>query len=114
MLIMSYHTETSEGLETSLTLRYWGRIRFTKSLLPLLDPASAARTTHRPPISSILGAGYESVELPLDDLDLRLPTNFSMMKVARQAGTLTYDNGFFMSCCEPNRPWCSIYTLLLG
>lgn len=81
-------TETSEGFETSLALLYWTRILFIAHLLPFLNTASSIRPTYNPRVISILGAGFEDAAVPLDDLDLRNPQNFSLQKVAKQGATL--------------------------
>jgi hypothetical protein len=80
--------ETSEGLETSLALLYWTRILFIVHLVPLLNATSSTRPTYKPRIISILGAGFEDAIIPLNDLDLRNPRNFSLQKVAKQGASL--------------------------
>ena len=45
-------------------------------------------STYNPRVVSILGAGFEDATIPLDDLDLRNPQNFSLQKVAKQGATL--------------------------
>ncbi|CZR68658.1 uncharacterized protein PAC_18557 [Phialocephala subalpina] len=81
--------ETSEGFETSLALLYWSRILSIHHLLPLLIMSSSTRPKYSPRIINILGTGFESADIPLDDLDLRNPQNFSFQGVVKQAGTLT-------------------------
>jgi hypothetical protein len=48
---------------------------------PPLNCASSTHPTSNPHVIIILGAGFESADIPLDELDLREPQNFSLMKV---------------------------------
>ncbi|KAI0141597.1 hypothetical protein GGR57DRAFT_520171 [Xylariaceae sp. FL1272] len=67
--------ETVEGLEITLSLAYYCRILFILHLLPLLQQAENSR------VISVLGGGLERVSsLVLDDLDLKKPGNFSIIK----------------------------------
>ncbi|VUC31422.1 unnamed protein product [Clonostachys rosea] len=70
--------ETSEGLPTSLALSFYSRLSMMIQLLPLLN-ASA----NNPRIVNVLAAGTETSSIPLDDLELKKPENFSLMKSAR-------------------------------
>jgi hypothetical protein len=71
-----------------LALLYWSRILFVKHLLPLLAVPSSIRSTYNRRVISILGAGFEFPDIPLDDLDLRDPQKFGLTKVAQQGATL--------------------------
>ncbi|CAK7201504.1 hypothetical protein SEUCBS139899_004210 [Sporothrix eucalyptigena] len=55
--------DTSEGLEASMTTRYYSRIRVAQLLLPLLNTAS------HPRVVSVLAGGLEA---PIDENDLSL------------------------------------------
>lgn len=57
--------ETAEGLEHTLSLRYYSRMRFIHSLLPLLEKSPAGRAV------SILAPVYGEASFHLDDLDLK-------------------------------------------
>jgi hypothetical protein len=61
---------------------------FITHLLPLLNASFSIRPTYNPRVISILGAGFEDATIPLDDLDLRNPQNFSLQKIAKQGATL--------------------------
>jgi NAD(P)-dependent dehydrogenase (short-subunit alcohol dehydrogenase family) len=73
--------DTIEGLDPSMTTRYYSRLRAVQQLLPLLNNSPSPR------IVSVLGGG---IEAPLNelDLDLRDPANWSFMKAAFQSATM--------------------------
>ncbi|KAI6784039.1 short chain dehydrogenase/reductase family protein [Emericellopsis cladophorae] len=67
--------ETAEGVEVTLSLRYYSRMMFILQLLPLLRQAKAAR------VISVLGGGLlERPSIDLDDLDLKKPGSFGAMQ----------------------------------
>lgn len=66
--------ETAEGLEITQSLEYYSRMLFILHLLPLLSAAEA------PKIVSVLGGGLERTSVDLDDLDLKKPENFGVVK----------------------------------
>ena len=72
---------TKEGLDPSMTTRYYSRLRAIQQLLPLLNNAAAPR------IISVLGGG---IERPLyeDDLDLRKEGHWSMWTSAFHPATM--------------------------
>lgn len=70
--------ETAEGLEISQTLVYYTRMLFTIHLLPLLEKAEAPR------VVSVLSGGLETPWIDLDDIDLKKPGNFGMVKAKMQ------------------------------
>lgn len=72
--------ETSEGLDTILTLRFYARILFLVRLLPLLQNANCPR------VVSVLAAGREG-SLISDDLELK--THYSLLTSANHGSTLT-------------------------
>ncbi|GJN76103.1 NAD(P)-binding protein [Purpureocillium lilacinum] len=63
--------DTSEGLDASLTTRYYSRLRITQLLLPLLNASSSAH------VMSVLAGGLEG-PINEDDLSLSDPKNFSV------------------------------------
>ncbi|KAJ5784984.1 uncharacterized protein N7503_010196 [Penicillium pulvis] len=63
--------DTTEGLEASLTTRYYSRIRMAQLLVPLLNQSKS------PHVLSILAGGQEG-SLHEDDLGLDNPKNFSV------------------------------------
>lgn len=73
--------DTKEGLDPSMSTRYYSRLRAVQRLLPLLNAAPCPR------VVSVLAAGEES---PLNeaDLDLRDPENWSMWNSSRHACTM--------------------------
>jgi len=74
----------ADGLDNSISLRYYGRVRFEQNLLPLLS--SSAR------LVSVLGGGKEG-KIIEDDLDLE--RNYSITASAAQFGsfmTLSHDH----------------------
>lgn len=73
--------DTSEGLDPSMSTRYYARLRLVQCLLPLLDAAPHAR------VVSVLAAGEES-PLHEADMDLRDPQNWSMWNASRHACTM--------------------------
>ncbi|KAJ8099520.1 putative oxidoreductase ENV9 [Lipomyces tetrasporus] len=75
--------ETSEGLEQSLSLLYYSRMRFITQLLPLLlaSPLSGR-------VVSVFGPGRDS-KLVLDDLPLRNPENFGFGNLGSHAAYMT-------------------------
>ncbi|KAI0123768.1 hypothetical protein BJ170DRAFT_94043 [Xylariales sp. AK1849] len=74
--------ETAEGLEIAQSLEYYSRMLFVVHLLPLLGEAEA------PKVVSVLAGGLEWATIDLDDLDLRKPGNFSIMKAQMQYGAM--------------------------
>lgn len=70
--------ETSEGLETTQSLAYYSRMMFIWCLLPLLRAAEAPR------VVSVLGGGLERGNIDLEDMDLRKPGNFGLVKAQMQ------------------------------
>lgn len=78
---------TTEGLDPSMTTRYYSRLRLTQQLLPLLKKGAGR-------VISVLAAGYES---PIDenDLDLRKPGSWDYWKASVHTatmGTLAFEN----------------------
>lgn len=73
--------DTIEGLEPSMTTRYYSRIRAIQKFLPLLSKSA------QPHVINVLAGGQEG---PLDeqDLDLRKPGNFSFIKSSVHSGTM--------------------------
>lgn len=73
----------ADGLDVSMSLRWYGRVRFTQNLLPLMKPNGRAVT--------ILAGGLEG-KLFEDDLDLE--TNYTITNSLGHIGTaltLSYD-----------------------
>lgn len=70
--------ETAEGIEIAQSLEYYSRMLFVLQLLPLLGEAEAPR------VVSVLAGGQEWAYVDLDDLDLKKPGNFGMMKAQTQ------------------------------
>lgn len=75
--------ETREGLEKSLSLLYYSRMRFITQLLPLLlaSPLSGR-------VVSVFGPGRDT-KLVLDDLSLRKPQNFGFGNLGSHAAYMT-------------------------
>lgn len=81
--------DTPEGLEPSMTTRYYSRIRAVQQLLPLLNASMSG-----PRIISVLAGGMEG---PLNerDLDLRDPRSWSFWDASVHTatmGTLALEN----------------------
>ncbi|MCJ1271367.1 hypothetical protein MMC22_011267 [Lobaria immixta] len=72
--------ETSEGLDTLLTVRYYARALFVVRLLPLLQNSSCAR------VVSVLAAGAEGAIFP-DDFELK--HHYSILNCANAGTTMT-------------------------
>lgn len=64
--------ETREGLDSSMSTRYYARIRAIQLLLPLLNASNS------PHVVSVLGGGQEGV-MNESDLDLRDPKHYSIL-----------------------------------
>ncbi|KAH6842326.1 hypothetical protein B0I37DRAFT_381682 [Chaetomium sp. MPI-CAGE-AT-0009] len=75
-------TETTEGIEVSQSLEYYSRVLFVLHLLPLLGQAEAPR------VVSVLAGGLSKATVDVDDIDLKRPGNFGMVKAQTQYGTL--------------------------
>lgn len=75
------HLETIEGLEPSMTTRYYSRIRAIELLLPLLNRSP------NPHVTSVLAGGQEA-PIDEDDLDLARPGNYSFIKGSVQSATM--------------------------
>ncbi|KAK8068304.1 hypothetical protein PG996_007416 [Apiospora saccharicola] len=72
---------TAEGLEASLTTRYYSRLRITQLLLPLLNQAKS------PHVVSVLAGGHEGA-LKEEDLGLTNAKNFSVASSAIHSATM--------------------------
>lgn len=80
--------ETSEGIEVTQSLEFYSRVVFIQLLLPLLSKSMIGR------VVSVLAGGLESPTIPLEDLDLKEPGNFSGFKAQGHyaaMGTLTLE-----------------------
>ena len=73
--------ETAEGLEPSMTTRYYSRLHAAQGLLPLLNAAASPR------VVSILAGGHEA-KMNEEDLDLRKPGNYSIVGAAVHSATM--------------------------
>ncbi|KAJ9503061.1 hypothetical protein LTR99_007065 [Exophiala xenobiotica] len=73
--------ETIEGLEPSMTTRYYSRLRAAQGLVPLLNAAP------NPRVVSILAGGQEG-KMNETDLDLRKPGNYSIAGAAIHSATM--------------------------
>jgi hypothetical protein len=74
--------DTVEGFEISQTLRYYSRMLFVLHLLPLLNAAE------NPRVVSVLAGGMERSAVQLDDIDLKRPGNFNVVKAHTQAAAM--------------------------
>ncbi|KAI9894028.1 MAG: hypothetical protein M1814_004798 [Vezdaea aestivalis] len=72
--------ETAEGLDVSMTTRYYSRMRLLQQLLPLLSAGNGR-------VVSCLAAGKEGA-LNEDDLDLKDPKNYGLIKAAVHTSTM--------------------------
>jgi NAD(P)-dependent dehydrogenase (short-subunit alcohol dehydrogenase family) len=80
-IAFSGRQETVEGLEPSMTTRYYSRLRAAQGLLPLLNAAASPR------VVSVLAGGREG-KMKEDDLDLRKPGNYSIINASYHAATM--------------------------
>ncbi|KAK9427027.1 putative oxidoreductase ENV9 [Lipomyces doorenjongii] len=87
--------ETSEGLEMSLSLLYYSRMRFVTQLLPLL---LASPLPGR--VVSVFFPGRDT-KLILDDLSLRSPQNFGFGNLGSHAAYMTT---FFFEILAASHP----------
>ena len=71
--------DNADGLEDTISLRYYVRARFVQNLLPLLSAPATSR------IVSIHGAGKEG---KMDETDLELARSFSMQSAAVHTSTM--------------------------
>ncbi|KPM44133.1 hypothetical protein AK830_g2418 [Neonectria ditissima] len=80
---VSFHgrKDTIEGLEPSMTTRYYSRARAIQLLLPLLNQSE------NPHVVNVLAGGQEA-PLVEDDLDLVKPGNFSIASSSQAAATM--------------------------
>lgn len=75
--------DTREGLDPSMSTRYYSRLRAVEGLLPLLDSPDA----RSPRVVSVLAGGLEA-PLRAADLDLRAPGAWSTWTSSVHAGTM--------------------------
>ncbi|KAH6898060.1 hypothetical protein B0T10DRAFT_395437 [Thelonectria olida] len=75
--------DTSEGLDPSMSTRYYSRLRAVQRLLPLLDNPSVPS----PRVVSVLAGGIEG-SLNENDLDLREPQNWSFWNASVHSATM--------------------------
>ncbi|CRG87080.1 hypothetical protein PISL3812_04095 [Talaromyces islandicus] len=73
--------ETKEGLEPSMTTRYYSRARFIYHFIPLLNASP------NPHVLNIL-AGGEEASIVSSDLDLKDPKNYSIRNAAVHSATM--------------------------
>ncbi|KAF2788428.1 NAD(P)-binding protein [Melanomma pulvis-pyrius CBS 109.77] len=74
--------ETAEGIEITQSLGYYTRVLFIQHLLPLLAAAEA------PKVVGVLSGGMERANVNLDDLDLKKPGNFGIVKAHIHYGAM--------------------------
>lgn len=74
-------TETKEGLEPSMTTRFYSRARFIHHFLPLLNASP------NPHVLNVLAGGEEST-IVSSDLDLKDPKNYSIRNAAVHSATM--------------------------
>jgi NAD(P)-dependent dehydrogenase (short-subunit alcohol dehydrogenase family) len=74
-------TETEEGNDTSIALRYFGRVKFFHELLPLVKKAKEAGEDAK--MMTILAAA-RGASIDLEDLDVK---NYTLLKSVGYAGT---------------------------
>ena len=74
---------TKEGLDPSMTTRYYSRERTLEKLLPLLNSEDASS----PRVVSVLAGGMEA-PLNESDLDLREPSNWSYWNASVHSATM--------------------------
>jgi NAD(P)-dependent dehydrogenase (short-subunit alcohol dehydrogenase family) len=75
-------TETTEGLDQLISIRYYARMRFLVNLLPLLDAAPSAR------VVSVQAAGLEGQLWP-EDFALKEKGHYSVAKASGAAASMT-------------------------
>ena len=93
----------ADGLDNSISLRYYGRVRFTQNLLPLMSRNSRA--------ISILAGGKEG-KIFEDDLDLE--RNYSVMNSGNHFATmmtLSYDK---LAESNPEKAFVHVYPGLVS
>ncbi|TDZ17393.1 Oxidoreductase andH [Colletotrichum orbiculare MAFF 240422] len=73
--------DTGEGLDPSMTTRYYSRLRAVQGLLPLLDKSKSPR------IVSVLAGGLEG-NINESDFDLRRPGNWAYWPASVQGATM--------------------------
>lgn len=78
----STRKETTEGLEIVQSLEYYSRTLFVLHLLPLLGEAEVPR------VISVFAGGLMRTTIDLDDIDLKRPGNFGVMKAKTQYGNM--------------------------
>ena len=93
---MSARQETAEGIEITQSLEYYSRMLFTMLLLPLMHQSSAPR------VVSVLAGGLERPSMNLDDIDLRKPGNFNMMRARFQNTNLNSIGMDKIACDNPH------------
>ncbi|KAK4937626.1 hypothetical protein LTR10_021772 [Elasticomyces elasticus] len=99
--------ETSEGLDKSLSLLYYSRMRFVTQLLPLL---LASPLPGR--VVSVFGPGRDT-KLILDDLSLRKPHNFNFTNLGSHAAYMTTFFFEIMAASHPGKLSLSHYFPML-
>ncbi|KAI9699192.1 MAG: hypothetical protein M1820_007271 [Bogoriella megaspora] len=77
---------TPDGLDTSMALRYYARIAFIQSLLPLLQTSASSGSFTR--ILNILAGGQESASLNTSDLSLQSPGAYGIGPAATHSATM--------------------------
>jgi NAD(P)-dependent dehydrogenase (short-subunit alcohol dehydrogenase family) len=93
----------ADGLDNSISLRYYGRVRFAQNLLPLLS-------THARVIS-VLADGKEGKILE-DDLDLE--RNYSAVRSADQFGSMMTLSWDFLAKQEPEKSFVHVFPGLVS
>ena len=75
--------ETSESVEITQSLEYYTRMLFILHLLPLLRAAEGGR------VVSVLAGGMErATSIDVEDLDLKKPENFKLIKIQGHYGAM--------------------------
>lgn len=100
LLTSPYNTETVEGVDTVLSLRYYSRMRFATGLLPLLSASPCAR------VISVFAPGRGELSLKLDDL--RVKEKYSVLKSISHP---TFENTFmeYLAATNPGASFLHIW-----
>lgn len=81
-LTFAARDETVEGLDKITSIRYYARLRFLLTLLPLLEAAPSPR------VVSVLAGGQEGTIYP-DDMSLKDPKNYGVASAGGMAASYT-------------------------
>ncbi|KAF3931371.1 hypothetical protein ABW20_dc0102908 [Dactylellina cionopaga] len=105
VVVFGDRKDTIEGLDFSMSLLYYSRIRFILRLMPLLEASTVPAGAH---VVSVYAAGNEQ-KLIADDLSLRHPGNYTFNQCRSQVVFMKRAYFAHLAECHPKVSFAHVY-----